>query len=51
MLGMMYFGVWNGMYFMDDPEVRYPECFQGDGIMVWAGVVVEVVEGRLGGGV
>jgi len=31
-----------------DPEIRYPVCFQGGGIMVWAGVVVQVVEGRVG---
>jgi hypothetical protein len=48
---MMYFGVWNDMYFTDDPEVRYSECFQGDGIVVWAGVVVKIVEREgLGGG-
>ena len=42
------------MYFMQDQAedlgVRYPECFQGDKIMVWVGVVVQVVEGRVGGG-
>jgi hypothetical protein len=39
------------MYFTDDPEVRYSECFQGDGIVVWAGVVVKIVEREgLGGG-
>ena len=38
------------MYFTHDLRVRYPECFQGDKIMVWAGVVVQVVDGRLGGG-
>lgn len=48
-LGMTYFGVWNDTYFTREPEVRYPECFQGDGIMVWAGVVVEIVEGRVRG--
>ena len=30
--------------------VRYLECFQRDKIMVWATVVVQVVEGRVGGG-
>ena len=31
--------MWNDTYFTHDPE-----CFQGDGIMVWAAVVVQVVE-------
>ena len=30
--------------------MRYLECFQRDKIMVWARVVVQVVEGRVGGG-
>ena len=38
------FGVWNDTYPTHDPE-----CFQGDGIMVWAAVVVQVVKGRVGG--
>ena len=43
-LGMKYFGVWNDSCFTHDPE-----CFQRDGIMVWAAVLVQVVEGRVGG--
>ena len=35
--------MWNDTYFTHDPE-----CFQGDRIMVWAAVVVWVVEGRVG---
>ena len=37
------------MYFVHNPEVRYLESFQGHEMMVWAAVVVRVVEGRVGG--
>ena len=39
--------MWNDTYFAHNAEV-YLECFQGDRMIIWAGIVV-VVEGRVGG--
>ncbi|KAH9858516.1 hypothetical protein C2E23DRAFT_4452 [Lenzites betulinus] len=50
-LGMRHFAIWNDTYhtFPNEPQVNYPEGFQGTEIPVYPPTVVKVIEERIAG--
>ncbi|KAI0633648.1 hypothetical protein C8Q77DRAFT_1271579 [Trametes polyzona] len=50
-LGMRHFAIWNDTYHThpNEPQVNYPEGFQGTEIPVYAPTVVKVIEERIAG--
>ncbi|RPD78405.1 hypothetical protein L226DRAFT_291635 [Lentinus tigrinus ALCF2SS1-7] len=50
-LGMRHFAIWNDTYHThpNEPQVDYPEGFQGTEIPVYAPTVVQVIEERIAG--
>ncbi|KAI0674799.1 hypothetical protein C8Q78DRAFT_1075167 [Trametes maxima] len=50
-LGMRHFAIWNDTYhtYPNEPQVNYPEGFQGTEIPVYPPTVVKVIEDRIAG--
>ncbi|KAI0331223.1 hypothetical protein GY45DRAFT_1345495 [Cubamyces sp. BRFM 1775] len=50
-LGMRHFAIWNDTYhtYPNEPQVNYPDGFQGTEIPVYAPTVVQVIEERIAG--